>query len=231
MNQENQMVEIDVLSLLKTVWKRKFLIVLTALVMAILALGYSVFVAKPSYQSTTRIYVVNRQQSDNNALTNQDLQAGAYLVKDYKEIILSQDVLASVISELNLPTTPAGLSEKVTVAVPTDTRIVSITVADGNPNEASRIANTLREVAAEKIIAVTKVSDVTTLEEAEVPKEPSSPNIRRNVLLGFLAGGVVMVVVVLLVDILDDRVKRPEDIEEVMGLTLLGVVPDMNKLK
>lgn len=43
MNQENQMVEIDVLSLLKTVWKRKFLIVLTALVMAILALGYSVF--------------------------------------------------------------------------------------------------------------------------------------------------------------------------------------------
>ena len=136
-----------------------------------------------------------------------------------------------MISELNLPTTPAGLSAKVTVAVPTDTRIVSITVADGNPNEASRIANTLREVAAEKIIAVTKVSDVTTLEEAEVPKEPFSPNIRRNVLLGFLAGGVVMVLVVLLVDILDDRVKRPEDIEEVMGLTLLGVVPDMNKLK
>ena len=64
-----------------------------------------------------------------------------------------------------------------------------------------------------------------------MPKEPSSPNIRRNVLLGFLAGGVVMVVVVVLVDILDDRVKRPEDIEEVMGLTLLGVVPDMNKLK
>ena len=99
MNKENQLVEIDVLSLIKTVWKRKFIILLIALVAAVLALGYSLFIAKPSYQSTTRIYVVNRQQTDNNTLTNQDLQAGSYLVKDYKEIILSQDVLSTVISE------------------------------------------------------------------------------------------------------------------------------------
>jgi polysaccharide export protein, MPA1 family len=231
MNQENQMVEIDIVSLLKTIWKRKFLIILTALITAVIALGYSVFIAKPSYQSTTRIYVVNRQQSDNNALTNQDLQAGAYLVKDYKEIILSQDVLSTVISELKLSSTTADLAGKVTVSVPTDTRIVSITVTNGDPNQASRIANTLREVAAEKIITVTKVSDVTTLEEAEAPKSPSSPNIRRNVMIGFVGGAVAMVVLVLIVEVLDDRVKKPEDIEEVMGMSLLGIVPDMRKLK
>ena len=231
MNQENQMVEIDIVSLLKTIWKRKFLIILTALITAVIALGYSVFIAKSSYQSTTRIYVVNRQQSDNNALTNQDLQAGAYLVKDYKEIILSQDVLSTVISELKLSSTTADLAGKVTVSVPTDTRIVSITVTNGDPNQASRIANTLREVAAEKIITVTKVSDVTTLEEAEAPKSPSSPNIRRNVMIGFVGGAVAMVVLVLIVEVLDDRVKKPEDIEEVMGMSLLGIVPDMKKLK
>ena len=231
MNQENQMVEIDIVSLLKTIWKRKFLIILTALITSVIALGYSVFIAKPSYQSTTRIYVVNRQQSDNNALTNQDLQAGAYLVKDYKEIILSQDVLSTVISELKLSGTTADLAGKVAVSVPTDTRIVSITVTNGDPNQASRIANTLREVAAEKIIAVTKVSDVTTLEEAEAPKSPSSPNIRRNVMIGFVGGAVAMVVLVLIVEVLDDRVKKPEDIEEVMGMSLLGIVPDMRKLK
>lgn len=231
MNQENQMVEIDIVSLLKIIWQRKFFIVLTALMTAILALGYSVFIAKPSYQSTTRIYVVSRQQSDNNALTNQDLQAGAYLVKDYKEIILSQDVLSTVISELKLSGTTADLAGKVAVSVPTDTRIVSITVTNGDPNQASRIANTLREVAAEKIIAVTKVSDVTTLEEAEAPKSPSSPNIRRNVMIGFVGGAVAMVVLVLIVEVLDDRVKKPEDIEEVMGMSLLGIVPDMRKLK
>lgn len=229
-NQENQAVEIDVFAMLKTLWKRKFSIVLVALVFAIAAFGYSAFLAKKEYQSTSRIYVVSRQNQDNNALTNSDLQAGSYLVKDYREIILSQNVLTQAIEELKLDLTPAELSKKISVSVPTDTRILSITAKDGNPKEAARIANGLRNVAAEKIISVTKVSDVTTLDEAEVPQSPSSPNIRRNVLLGFIAGAGLMVVLLVVVEVLDDRVKRPEDIEELMGLTLLGIVPDIKKL-
>ena len=229
-NQENQAVEIDVFAMLKTLWKRKFSIVLVALVFAIAAFGYSAFLAKKEYQSTSRIYVVSRQNQENNALTNSDLQAGSYLVKDYREIILSQNVLTQAIEELKLDLTPAELSKKISVSVPTDTRILSITAKDGDPKEAARIANGLRNVAAEKIISVTKVSDVTTLDEAEVPQSPSSPNIRRNVLLGFIAGAGLMVVLLVVVEVLDDRVKRPEDIEELMGLTLLGTVPDMKKL-
>ena len=229
-NQENQAVEIDVFAMLKTLWKRKFSIVLVALVFAIAAFGYSAFLAKKEYQSTSRIYVVSRQNQENNALTNSDLQAGSYLVKDYREIILSQNVLTQAIEELKLDMTPAELSKKISVSVPTDTRILSITAKDGDPKEAARIANGLRNVAAEKIISVTKVSDVTTLDEAEVPQSPSSPNIRRNVLLGFIAGAGLMVVLMVVVEVLDDRVKRPEDIEELMGLTLLGIVPDMKKL-
>ena len=222
--------EIDVFAMLKTLWKRKFSIVLVALVFAIAAFGYSAFLAKKEYQSTSRIYVVSRQNQDNNALTNSDLQAGSYLVKDYREIILSQNVLTQAIDELKLDMTPAELSKKINVSVPTDTRILSITAKDGDPKEAARIANGLRNVAAEKIISVTKVSDVTTLDEAEVPQLPSSPNIRRNVLLGFVAGAGLMVVLLVVVEVLDDRVKRPEDIEELMGLTLLGIVPDIKKL-
>ena len=229
-NQENQAVEIDVFAMLKTLWKRKFSIVLVALVFAIAAFGYSAFLAKKEYQSTSRIYVVSRQNQDNNALTNSDLQAGSYLVKDYREIILSQNVLSQAIEELKLDMTPAELSKKISVSVPTDTRILSITAKDGDPKEAARIVNGLRNVAAEKIISVTKVSDVTTLDEAEVPQSPSSPNIRRNVLLGFIAGAGLMVVLMVVVEVLDDRVKRPEDVEELMGLTLLGVVPDIKKL-
>ena len=229
-NQEKQAVEIDVFAMLKTLWKRKFSIVLVALVFAIAAFGYSAFLAKKEYQSTSRIYVVSRQNQDNNALTNSDLQAGSYLVKDYREIILSQNVLSQAIEELKLDLTPAELSKKISVSVPTDTRILSITAKDGDPKEAARIANGLRNVAAAKIISVTKVSDVTTLDEAEVPQSPSSPNIRRNVLLGFIAGAGLMVVLMVVVEVLDDRVKRPEDIEELMGFTLLGIVPDIKKL-
>ena len=229
-NQENQAVENDVFATLKVLWKRKFSIILVALVFAIAAFGYSAFLAKKEYQSTSRIYVVSRQNQDNNALTNSDLQAGAYLVKDYREIILSQNVLSQAIEELKLDMTPAELSKKINVSVPTDTRILSITAKDGDPKEAARIANGLRNVAAEKITSVTKVSDVTTLDEAEVPQSPSSPNIKRNVLLGFVAGAGLMVVLLVVVEVLDDRVKKPEDVEELMGLPLLGVVPDIKKL-
>lgn len=228
---EQNMMEIDVFHLLKILWKRKLLIVLVAFVTGAVAFAYSSFIVKPEFTSTTRIYVVNRNQGDKPGLTNQDLQAGSYLVKDYREIILSQDVLEKVATDLKLELPPKGLASKIKVTVPVDTRIVSISVTDRAPEEASRIANSLREVAAQKIISVTRVSDVTTLEEARPATSPSSPNIRRNTMVGFLVGAVVMVVTVLLVELLDTRVKRPEDIEDVMQIALLGVVPNLDKLK
>ena len=228
---EQNMMEIDVFHLLKILWKRKLLIVLVAFVTGAVAFAYSSFIVKPEFTSTTRIYVVNRNQGDKPGLTNQDLQAGSYLVKDYREIILSQDVLEKVATDLKLELPPKDLAIKIKVTVPVDTRIVSISVTDRAPEEASRIANSLREVAAQKIISVTRVSDVTTLEEARPATSPSSPNIRRNTMVGFLAGAVVMVVTVLLVELLDTRVKRPEDIEDVMQIALLGVVPNLDKLK
>ena len=130
MKKQHNQVEVDVLSLLRTVWKRKFLVLFFSLLTAILALGYSLYVATPMYQSTTRIYVVNRQQQDNPGLTNQDLQAGTYLVKDYKEIILSQDVMNRVVSNLELDLSTSQLTSKINVTVPADTRIVSISVQD-----------------------------------------------------------------------------------------------------
>ena len=228
---EKDKIEIDVLQMLKVLWKRKLIIVLAAIITGGIAFGYSSFVVKPEYTSTTRIYVVNRNQGDKPGLTNQDLQAGSYLAKDYREIILSQDVLEKVVAEQNLNIDAKTLARKVRVTVPADTRIVSISVRDGVPEEASRIANALREVAAEKIIAVTRVSDVTTLEEARPALSPSSPNIRRNTILGVGAGAGLVIFVVLLVELLDDRVKRPEDIEEIMHISLLGVIPNLEKLK
>jgi polysaccharide export protein, MPA1 family len=231
MMKEKDKIEIDVLQMLKVLWKRKLIIALAAIITGGIAFGYSSFVVKPEYTSTTRIYVVNRNQSDKPGLTNQDLQAGSYLVKDYREIILSQDVLEKVVADQKLRMDAKTLGRKVQVTVPADTRIVSISVRDGVPEEASRIANALREVAAEKIIAVTRVSDVTTLEEARPALSPSSPNIRRNTILGVGAGAGLVFFVVLLVELLDDRVKRPEDIEEVMHISLLGVIPNLEKLK
>ena len=227
-NQEANMIEIDVLSLLRTIWRKKFLILLTAILTTGLAFAYSAFLATPQYDSTTRLYVVN-QSSDNVAgITNQDLQAGSFLVKDYKEIILSQDVLNNVTTTLGIAD---DIKEKITVNIPVDTRILSITVRDSDPNQAATIANTLRDEAAKKIIEVTKVSDVTTLEAALPAEKPSTPQTKRNLVLGFIVGAFLATALVIVLEVLDDRVKRPQDIEEGLGMTLLGVVPQAEKLK
>lgn len=227
-NQEANMIEIDVLSLLRTIWRKKFLILLTAILTTGLAFAYSAFLVTPQYDSTTRLYVVN-QSSDNGAgITNQDLQAGSFLVKDYKEIILSQDVLKNVTTTLGITD---DIKEKITVNIPVDTRILSISVRDSDPNQAATIANTLRDEAAKKIIEVTKVSDVTTLEAALPAEKPSTPRTKRNLVLGFVAGAFLATALVLVLEVLDDRVKRPQDIEEGLGMTLLGVVPQAEKLK
>ncbi|MFZ2953086.1 MAG: Wzz/FepE/Etk N-terminal domain-containing protein [Streptococcus suis] len=227
-NQEANTIEIDVLSLLRTIWRKKFLILLTAILTTGLAFAYSAFLATPQYDSTTRLYVVN-QSSDNGAgITNQDLQAGSFLVQDYKEIILSQDVLKNVTTILGITD---DIEERITVDIPVDTRILSITVRDSDPNQAATIANTLRDEAAKKIIEVTKVSDVTTLEAALPAEKPSTPRTKRNLALGFVAGAFLATALVLVLEVLDDRVKRPQDIEEGLGMTLLGVVPQVEKLK
>ncbi|HFU4214505.1 TPA: YveK family protein [Streptococcus suis] len=227
-NQEANTIEIDVLSLLRTIWRKKFLILLTAILTTGLAFAYSAFLVTPQYDSTTRLYVVNQSGDNGAGITNQDLQAGSFLVKDYKEIILSQDVLKNVTTTLGITD---DIKEKITVNIPVDTRILSISVRDSDPNQAATIANTLRDEAAKKIIEVTKVSDVTTLEAALPAENPSTPQTKRNLVLGFIVGAFLATALVLVLEVLDDRVKRPQDIEEGLGMTLLGVVPHAEKLK
>lgn len=230
MNQDNtKSVEIDVLALLQKLWTRKVFILFTAFYVAAFSFLVTYFFIQPTYTSTTRIYVVN-QATDNNNLSAQDLQAGTYLANDYKEIITSNDVLSEVIKDEKLNMTEADLAKMISVNIPTDTRLISISVNAKTGQDAQTLANKVREVASEKIKKVTKVEDVTTLEEAKLPESPSSPNIKLNVLLGAVLGGFLAVIGVLVREILDDRVRHPEDVEDALGMTLLGIVPDTDKI-
>lgn len=230
MTQENtKRVEIDVLALLQKLWTKKVFILFTAFYVAVFAFLGTYFFIQPTYTSSTRIYVVN-QADDGKNLSAQDLQAGTFLTKDYKEIITSNDVLSEVIKDEKLNMTEADLAKMISVNIPTDTRLISISVNAKTGQDAQSLANKVRDVATEKIKKVTKVEDVTTLEDAKLPDSPSSPNIKRNVALGAVLGGFLAIVGVLVREILDDRIRRPEDIEDALGLTLLGIVPDIDKI-
>ena len=230
MNQDNtKSDEIDVLALLHKLWTKKLLILFTVFYFAAFSFLGTYFFIQPTYTSTTRIYVVN-QATDNKNLSAEALQAGTFLTKDYKEIITSNDVLSEVIKDEKLNMTEAELAKMISVDIPTDTRLISISVKAKTGQDAQVLANKVREVASKKIKNVTKVDDVTTLGEAKLPSSPSSPNIKRNVLLGAILGGFVAIVAVLVREVLDDRIRRPEDVEDVLGMTLLGIIPDTDKI-
>ena len=224
-NQEKDLIQLDIMLLLRRIWEKKVLIVLVTLLFTAASLAYSIFLVTPKYSSTTKVYVVN-QKKDDKAITTQDVQLGSLLVKDYKEIILSNKVMEDAAEKSGTGITAKELSKKVSVDAPKDTRIISITVQDKDPQVASDLANTVKEISADQIKEVTKIDDVTTLEEAKAATSPSSPNILKNGILATALGFILAVAGVVLFELLDDRVKRAEDIEETMGLVLLGVVPD-----
>ena len=95
------------------------------------------------------MYVLSKQ--DNNTLTQQDMQTSLSLTKDYAELIKSRTVTEGVIAQLNLDLTHEELLKKMAVDSATDTRILSITVTDADPYEACKIANAIRDVAANHI--------------------------------------------------------------------------------
>lgn len=224
-NQEKDLIRLDIMLLIRSIWEKKILILLVTVLFTAVSLAYSIFLVTPQYSSTTKVYVVN-QKKDEKAITTQDVQLGSLLIKDYKEIILSNKVMEDSAEKSGLGITAKQLAGKVSVDAPKDTRIISITVRDKDPQVASQLANTVKEVSADQIKEVTKIDDVTTLEEAKAAMSPSSPNIPKNAILATALGFIIAVAGVVLFELLDDRIKRAEDIEDVMGLVLLGVVPD-----
>lgn len=225
-NQGKDLIQLDIMLLLRRIWEKKVLIVLVTLLFTVASLAVSIFVITPQYSSTTKVYVVNQTKDEKKAITTQDVQLGSLLVKDYKEIILSNKVMEDAAEKSGTGLTAKELAKKVSVEAPKDTRIISITVQDKDPQVASDLANTVKEISADQIKEVTKIDDVTTLEEAKAATSPSSPNILKNGILATALGFILAVAGVVLFELLDDRVKRAEDIEETMGLVLLGVVPD-----
>lgn len=229
MKEQNANLDIDMLYLMKKIWNRKITIAVSAIICGLLAFLVSTFFIAPQYTATTSFYV-GSQKTDGSHMTAQDLQAGDYLARDYREIILSNNVRQQVVQDLNLSMSSDQLMERIKVEIPLSTRIVSISVTSKNPETAAQIANHLRVVASEKIKTVTKIDNVEEVDAALVPTSPSSPNRRRNMVLGTLGGGLLATLVVLIIEVIDDRIRRPEDIEDVLGLPLLGVVPNTDKI-
>ena len=155
-----------------------------------------------------------------------DLQIGSQLTKDYNILITSRTVLQDVVDELNLEMSYKELKECITVDNPTDTRILSITATNTDPEMAKKIADTLAKTSADFIGDKMEVTPPKIIEEGEVPTVQTSPSTKKNVMIGALAGLVLSAGIIILLTLMDDTIKSEDDIEKYLGLTTLASIPD-----
>ncbi len=221
---ENDEIEIDLLELFTVLLGKIWLIFSAGLFAALLCFLISKFILTPYYDSTTKIYILNK--TDSTSVTYSDVQMGTQLTKDYAELINSRYVLEEVIRKLSLPDVEyKDLLDKVNVETPTDTRIVSITVEDADPVQAMNIANCIREVAGEHIQNVMDIEAVNVVETANMPTEKAGPSVIKWALIGGMLGVLLVCAVILIQYLMDDTIKSSEDVEKYLGLSTLALIP------
>ena len=213
MENREDIIDIDPVLILKRVLKYVWVILTAGIVFGIAAYMWSTIMVVPKYKSSTKVYVLNNNINEKK-LTTQDFQIGNYLLKDYKEIILSSKVLERVIEKNGIQMNLVDLRSKIEVKIPQDTRILTITVEDTDSKRAADLANAVRDEAFLEIKEITKEESINILEKAQESKTPSSPDIRKNTIMAIGIGILLSLAVVILKEVLDDRVKKQEDIEE-----------------
>lgn len=220
---ENDEIEIDLLELINVLLGRLWIILNAGLFTALVCFAVSKFVLTPYYESTTKIYILNK--TDNTSVTYSDVQMGTQLTKDYAELINSRYVLEEVIQKLSMNEDYKSLLKKVSVSTPTDTRIVSITVEDTDPVQAMNTANCIREVAGEHIQNVMDIEAVNVVETANMPTEKAGPSVMKWTLIGGTVGVFLLCVIILVQYLLDDTIKSSEDVERYLDLSTLALIP------
>ena len=215
--------EIDLMEVLLRLLEKWKLIIAGALVCAVLMAMYSFILATPMYEATSKLYVLN---SSDSAINLSDLQIGSYLTSDYMEVFDTWEVNEMVRQNLNLSYTREELADMLTLTNPSNTRILNITVTSSDPQEAADIANEYADVAGQYISATMQTDQPSLLSEALTPDKPVSSKKKRNVVLGFLLGALLVCAGVIIQYLLDDKIKNEEDIKKYVGLPTLSVVPD-----
>ena len=220
-------ITIDLAELFGVLWHWIWLILLVALLLGGAAYAFSKFVIPEEFQSTTKIYVLDKESGSGGQSTYTDLQVGSQLTKDYAELITSRTVIEKVIADNHLESVYdyKEFLNKVEVNTPTDTRIVSITVTDTNPALAQALADDIRVEASDLIIDTMQINAVNTYEVANLPTEKSAPSCSKWALIGALLGALLVGGTVTLQYILDDTIKTSEDIEQYLGLSTLALIP------
>ncbi len=230
MENKNEALEIDLLQLLRALWKNKVLIIIVAVIFAASFFVYSAFIATPMYEAESLIYINASAATVTQTpvkITTSDITASETLVDLYIVILKTRLTLEEVISEADLDITYKQLSRMISAEAVNGTQVFSVTVEDSDPRRAQLIANTIANILPDKIEEVIEGSSTRVVDYAIVPTSKSSPSVSKYTAIGLLLGIVISGGIIVLREILDNLVHGEEYLIETYGLPVLAVIPDM----
>lgn len=217
---------ISLKELMQTLRKRLALIIIITITAALVSGIVSYYYLTPTYQASTLLLI---NQSKDGDTTLNEIQTDLQLINTYSVVITSSKNLDPVIKKLDLNMTASQLKGKITVQNDKSAQTLIISVQDTNANLAAKIANKVAEVFAEEKIM--NIDNVKILDRADVPTSPINPNPKLNVAIALVVGLMASVGLAFLLEYLDNTIKTEQDIENILGIPVLGVIAVMGEEK
>lgn len=209
------------LELLTLLRKHLRLVIVLPVLCAVAVAVYSFLFMANTYSTTTSMYVLTLAQSDSSTNLNTDLTASQQIANDIAQLMDSSRVRDDAAKAVGLDSL-AGFD--IAVSSETNTRVITLTVTGDEPRAVAEVANALAESVGTVAKDVMNVESVNVIDEASAPEQPSGPNRPLYVAVGFLAGLFAAVAIVVLMDMIDTRV-RGEEIVELLGVPVIGRIP------
>ena len=223
MEHKTEDITVDLMQLVRFLTKKLWIMAIVVAISAVCGfVGHKLF-TKPEYTASTRAYLLYRVNES--YVSYSDLQTAMQLLCDYQVLATGHNVTQKVVEQLNLDMTPAQLASKISVTISENTRVVDINVTDGDPERAAAIANAIREISAQQVPGIMGVDAVNTVYVADVPTAPSGRTAFQMVILYAAIGLLLSVAVFVVIFIVDDTLRTEEDVENRLGLNVLGVIP------
>ena len=225
-NEENEV--IDLTEILSAVRQHLLELIFVTLVAALVGFTASKFLMNPKYDSSA-LMIVNTRQDVNANVTSDQINSATKLVSTYSIIIKSDTVLQQVIDNLGLNLTYAKLNKRVTVAAVDDTQVMKITVQSDSPEWARQVCEQIITVAPDGIKEAVEAGSVKVISNPSLATEPVSPNIMKNTMLAAAVGFVLVIGIIVLQVLLDNKINTEEDVTKYLDMTVLGVIPQYDQ--
>lgn len=210
------------LELIKLLRKHLKLVIALPIACALATAVFAWLFMPNQYSASVSMYVLTKSDSESGGVSNTDLTASQMLTNDVANLIESDRVLSDAASALHMGSL-AGYDVQVTSA--TTTRVLTLTVTGESAQSVAIVANQLAATTDNVAQEVMDVRAVNAIDQAVEPSSPSGPPRAMYTAVAFLAGIFLAVAIVVLIDMVNTRVRSAEEAEELLGLPIIGRIP------